>query len=117
MCSVLPKAEPSKKPPFCRSKVFSEQIEICFVYHPMKLLILALLAVAVLAAASGRDCFWQWQSRVQVREAREQAREFRREQRDQMRAFRDHMRAERDRIRREIREDMRDLHRDWRYTY
>jgi hypothetical protein len=129
MCSAFPKAGRSKKRPFFRSKVFSEQIRNCFVYHPMKLLILALLAVVVLAAAgrhaTRRDCFWQWRDetreravevREQAREAREQAREqvreFRLQQRDQIRAFREQAREERDRIRREIRENMR-----WGYTY
>jgi vacuolar-type H+-ATPase subunit H len=88
----------------------------------MKLLILGLLAVALLAAGSSRDCFGQWRSearerameaREQAREAREQVRELQKTQRQQMRALRDELRAERDRIRREVREGLR----DWRYTY
>lgn len=133
MSSASPKAGPLRKPLSCSPKNFPEQIRIGFVYHPMKLLILGLLAVALLAAASSRDCFDQWRSeaherareareearaaREQAREAREQVRELQNTQREQLRAMRDEIRAERDRIRREVREDLRDLHQDWSYTY
>jgi len=130
MCSGLPKAGPSRRQPFCDLETSQEQIRICFVYHLMKLLILGFLAVAMFAAASGRDCFWGWSSearaearersfeaRDRAREARQRAREFRREQRDEMRAFRDHMLEERDRLREEVREDMREFQRDWHHVY
>jgi len=92
----------------------------------MKLLILGVLAVALLAAASSQDCFWQWrgeareraiEAREQARVAREQAREFRRRERDEMRVWHEQIREERDRIRQEIRDNLRDLHQDWRTTY
>src|SRR5579872_6001076 len=117
----------SRKPPFFELKTFSEQIRPFFVYHPMKLLILGLLAFILLAAAaSGPRCFWGWRSdvREQTWEAREQAREFRRQQREEMHRVRDEIRAERDRIRDEIRANVRDnireslrRHHDWDYTY
>ncbi len=56
-------------------KIFRNKSEFSFVYHPMKLLILGLLVVALLAAGSrrrewrdGSGCYWQWRS-----EARERA--------------------------------------------
>jgi hypothetical protein len=122
----LPKAVPSKKPPSYKSKTFPEQIQISFVYHPMKLLILGLLVVALLAAGSrrrewrdGSGCYWQWRSEARARafEAREEAREQERELRDQLRAQRDAARAERDRVRAEIRREMQDFRRDWRDSY
>jgi hypothetical protein len=85
----------------------------------MKLLLLGLLAVALLAAGSRRDCFWQWrtEARAEVRErameareeARERAWEFRQQQREALRAWREAAREQRDRIREQIH--------DWRYTY
>jgi hypothetical protein len=113
---------PSKKPPSYKSKTFPEQIQISFVYHPMKLLILGLLVVALLAAGSrrrewrdGPDCSWRWRSEARERafEAREEARERARELRQELRAQRDAAREQRDRIR----EQMRDFRRDWPNTY
>jgi uncharacterized protein HemX len=130
MSSVLPKAGRLRKQPFYDAKLFPEQIKNCFVYHPMKLLILGLLAMVVLAAGSSRNCFWQWRTEARERaiearqEARERAREFREAQReelrahrDQLRAFRENMREESQRLRNEIRENMRDFQRDWGHTY
>ena len=137
MSSVSPKAGPLTKRPSSSPKLFPEQIRTFFVYHPMKLLILGLLAVALFAAGSSRDCFWQWSSEARQKaiearerviearqEARERAREFRAEQRDAWRARRDAWRAQRDaareqrdRIRDQIRRQIREDLRDWRYTY
>jgi biopolymer transport protein ExbB/TolQ len=135
MCNGLPKAGQSRKPPFCSPKVFSEQISLSFVYHPMKLLILGVIAIVMLAVSSGAACTWdsdgyrQWRAEARARAlevgesareareaAREQAREFRDAQREAWRAQRDIAR-ERDRIREQIRDQMRDFRRDWRYTY
>jgi hypothetical protein len=125
MYSASPKAGPSRKRRFCRSRDFAEQIRVFFVYHLMKLLILGVVAIVMLAVGSGAAClsdsdgFWRWRDEARERAiearhlARERAREFRNQQREEMRALRER----RDRIREEIRDEMRDARRDWRYTY
>jgi biopolymer transport protein ExbB/TolQ len=94
----------------------------------MKLLLLGVIAIVLLAVASGGACFrdsdgfWRWRDEVRERAfeareaarearqaAREQAQEFRDAQREAWRARRDAARERRDRMREEIR--------DWRYTY
>ena len=99
-----------------------------FVYHPMKLLILGVIAIVMLAVSSGVACMWdsdgyrQWRAEaLEMREsareagdaAREQAREFRNAQHEAWRARRDFAREQRELVRERIREQMR----DWRYTY
>jgi biopolymer transport protein ExbB/TolQ len=103
-----------------------------FVYHPMRLLILGVIAIVMLAVSSGVACIWdsdgyrQWRAetrarslemRESVREAREaareQAREFRDSQHEAWRAQRDFAREQRERVREQIRDQMR----SWRYTY
>jgi hypothetical protein len=132
MCNGLPKTVRLRKPPFYSPQVFSEQNLFFFVYHPMKLLLLSVIALVMLAVSRGAACmwdsdgYWQWRAeardrslemRESVREARErareQAREFRDSQREAWRAQRDLAREQRERVREQIREQMR----DWRYTY
>jgi hypothetical protein len=132
MCNGLPKAVRSKKPPFCSPEVLSEQNLFFFVYHPMKLLILGVIAIVMLAVGSGAACIWdsdgyrQWRAEARARSlemresarearetAREQAREFRDAQHEAWRAQRDFARERRERVQEQIREQMR----SWRYTY
>jgi hypothetical protein len=105
-----------------------EQIRISFVYHPMKLLILGVIAIVMLAVASGAACFrdsdafWQWRNEARERafEARESARQARELAREQARELRDAqreaLRAQREATR-QWREQIREQVRDWRYTY
>jgi membrane protein involved in colicin uptake len=117
-----------------RSEIFPEQIQLSFVYHPMKLLILGVLVMALLVFGGGAciadsDSSWRWRQEArqqvqeahqQVMEAREQAREVRELAREHARELREDMRAQREAIReqrRQIREQMRELRRDWRNSY
>jgi biopolymer transport protein ExbB/TolQ len=114
---------------------FPEQIRTSFVYHLMKLLILGVVAIVMVAVASGAGCFrdsdgvarWRYEVRESAREARDQAREarqvareqaleFRDVQREALRAQREAIREQRERIREQVRQ-IRENMRDWRYTY
>ncbi len=81
-----------------------------FVYHPMKLLILGVIAIVMLAVSRGAVCMWDsdgyWQWRAE-------AREFRHAQHEAWRAQRDFAREQRERVREQIRDQMR----SWRYSY
>jgi hypothetical protein len=117
MWNGLPRVGPSKRPQYyslaIRGKQIPEQIAKSFVYHSMKLLILGIIAIWMLSAASGFrhraywDCGWR-------NEAHQHWRERNREIRDDLRAQREAAREEARRIREEIRHDMDDFRHDWR---
>ena len=110
-----------------RSEIFPEQIQLSFVYHPMKLLILGVLVMALLVFGGGAciadsDSSWRWrdEARERAREAREEGRQARELAREHARELREDLRAQREAIReqrRQIREQMRELRRDWRNSY
>jgi hypothetical protein len=134
MCSVSLKAGPSRKPRSC-SENFPEQIRISFVYHPMRLLILGVIAIVMLGVASGTACigdadgYRQWRNAVResalqakaaardaAREAREAAREAGRQARESEReAAREVHEAQREALR--AQRDAARAPRDWGYTY
>jgi hypothetical protein len=86
----------------------------------MKLLILGIIAIWMLSAASGFrhraywDCGWGWHDYRWHDEARERWRERNREIREEVRAQREAAREEARRVREEIRRDMDDFRHDWR---
>jgi uncharacterized iron-regulated membrane protein len=127
MCNGLRKAAPFTKPPSYKGRNFPEQFQVSFVYHPMKLLILGVIALVMLAfggitCIADSDSSWRWseereharqareQARQQVMEAREQARQAREQARQQIMEAREQARHARDFAReqaQEVREEVR----------